>query len=119
MNEKERTSKVRTKNNFKVSNATLDLETLGDDERNDSVSIWVKTMKKDTLLLATLNHNIPQAQIDVAFGKDHPVEFYMRSHNDNAVVYLSGYVLYDDDSSEDDASCGTPKREQLRMFRFD
>lgn len=92
-----RTKKVRTKTNFKLSNATLDLETIAEDEGSDSVAIWVKTNKKNTLL-ATLNQNVPQAQIDVAFGKGQSVEFYVRSHINNAAVYLSGYEIYDDDA---------------------
>lgn len=81
----------------------MDLESIAEDEGGESVSIWVKTNKKDTLL-ATLNQNIPQAQIDVAFGKDRSVEFYVRSQID-ATVYLSGYDIYDDDDDDfsDDA----------------
>lgn len=92
--------KIRTKKNFKVSNASLDLETIEDGD-NDSVSIWVNANKTDTLL-ATLNQNIPQAQIDVAFGKNHSVEFYVRSTTASATVHLSGYDIYDEESSSDD-----------------
>lgn len=103
---------TQSKKNFKVSNAALDFDTL-DENWNDAVSIWVMVDGKHTLL-ANLSRNIPQAQIDVAFGKDQVVNFFMKAGTP-ASVHLSGYYIFEEEVSDDDASHGEGQFSQIAL----
>lgn len=94
--------KTKPKQNFKLSKAVLDLETLEEDDEHGAVSIWVHVNGKKTLL-CNLNRNTSQTQIDVAFGKEHTLEFFMRGPP-AAQAHLSGYYIYDEECSSDDDS---------------
>lgn len=112
-----RSGKFQAKNNFKVSNATLDLSSMNN---NGVVSVWVFTEGKHTLL-ANLSQNVSQTQIDVAFGKDQKMEFYLRAQI-QATVYLSGYYIMDEDlpsdSDEMNSSYNSSKTLTVRGKRF-
>lgn len=90
---------IQPKNNFKVSNAVLDLNTLNG---NGVASVWVSIGANYTLL-ANLSQHTSQVQIDVAFAKDEPAEFYLRA-SFAATVYLSGYYIIDDEDPSDQSS---------------
>lgn len=63
---------------------------------NGVVSVWVLLGGNKTLL-ANLSHHASQVQIDAAFGKGEPVEFYLQAPF-AATVYLSGYYIIDDET---------------------
>lgn len=87
---------------------------------NGVVSVWVFTEGKHTLL-ANLSQNVSQTQIDVAFGKDQKMEFYLRAQI-QATVYLSGYYIMDEDlpsdSDEMNSSYNSSKTLTVRGKRF-
>lgn len=74
---------------------------------NGVVSVWVLLGGNQTLL-ANLSHHASQVQIDAAFGKGEPVEFYLRAPFP-ATVYLSGYYIIDDDETLSEHSFGEKK----------
>lgn len=100
MSNQNRSEKTREATNFKVSNAALDLDSIRDSV-NENISVWVKTDGK-VALLATLSREIPQTQVDVAFGSNKTVEFVVHAKIP-AVVHLSGYYIYDENDSSDES----------------
>lgn len=64
----------------------LDLNSI---ETGTNVQLWARLQHQDRLL-ATLNNQIPQVRMDLAFGCNEKVKFSVIG---NGSVYLSGYFI--------------------------
>lgn len=59
----------RTSNVLHISQSALDLRSVQNDDNDKFVQVWVKTNASKNLI-ATMNKNIPQVRLDLAFGKN-------------------------------------------------
>lgn len=80
---------------FHVSAATLDLNTLNDD--NAVVQIWVNSDDTDHLI-ANVSRQFSCIRLDLAFTEGETVAFYSKG---NGTVHLTGYLIPDDDDFGD------------------
>lgn len=77
----------RTSNVLHLSQSALDLHTIDDDEEN--VQVWIKTGTSKNLV-ATLNKNIPQVRLDLAFSKNELLQLMAKG---TGTVHLTGYFI--------------------------
>lgn len=86
---------VRQTKSFHVPQVALDTTTLGESE---SVQLWVRNRDTDSLL-ATLNRQIPQVKIDLAFDSHEEISYYTVG---SGSVYLTGFYIPQDDEKVTD-----------------
>jgi len=82
---------------FHVSQATLDLKTVNPNDSEGIIQVWLHTDDADHLL-ANVNRQQPNVQLDLAFTEGETVSFYSKG---NGTVHLSGYLFPEDDDDFD------------------
>lgn len=78
---------------FHVSQAVLDLGTVGSQETDAVVQVWLNSDETEHLI-ANVSRETPQVRLDLAFTEGESVSFYSKGHG---TVHLSGYLIPDDD----------------------
>lgn len=84
---------VKESRSFHISIATLDLDTLDENDFLGCVQLWLRKKRQDRLLV-TLNRNIPQVPLDLAFAANEKIKFYTKGMGQ---AYLSGYYIPQED----------------------
>lgn len=79
----------RSPQQFHVSQATIDIESLENDD-NDGVSqLWIRK-RPQNILLATLSRAVPQWRLDLAFNADEKIKLHAVG---KSTIFLSGYLV--------------------------
>lgn len=90
----------RTSNVLHISQSALDLRSIRNDENEGYVQVWIKAGTSQNLV-ATLNKNIPQVRLDLAFAKNEVLLFCAKG---TGIVHLTGYYIALEDQGENQQS---------------